>query len=68
MKKHKIFWACDACDKFYTVEHWGWKHVVAVHDGAAWLEEFSPERQAEIIANQNVADPVTGSYESNGSN
>ena len=48
MSTPKTYWSCDACDKFYTLEKWGWKHVVAVHDGAAWLEEISPERQAEI--------------------
>ena len=47
--KLKTFWACTGCDKIYTSERWGLKHLTTGHDGAAWLNEFTPDEQQRLI-------------------
>ena len=47
--KLRTFWACTGCDRNYTSQRWGLKHLVTAHDGAAHLDEFSPELQRRLI-------------------
>jgi len=47
--KIRTFWACAGCDRNYTSQRWGLKHLVTAHDGAAHLDEFSPEFQRRLI-------------------
>jgi serine/threonine protein phosphatase PrpC len=47
--KLRTFWACTGCSRIYVSERWGLKHLTTAHDGCAYLDEFSPERQQRLI-------------------
>ena len=53
--KLKTFWACTGCDKVYTSERWGLKHLTTGHDGAAWLNEFTPDEQQRLASTLTAA-------------
>jgi hypothetical protein len=48
----KTFWSCVnyvGCDKIYTYERCGLKHLVTVHDGCAHLKECSVADQQQLL-------------------
>jgi len=52
--RYRTFWACTGCSRNYRSERWGLKHLTTGHDGAAWLNEFSPELQQRLIETSPV--------------